>query len=178
MAIPVATGGIWWAKPTQRMHQAPKFKYENYKLVKFCQFALYNLGNQKLTLTATWGDFHPNSQSTITSGDFHLGTTWPPLLSWWKSPGVSIPGVWVIFAENLEVVNADKCSPPLVVGTWTHGRNFVVKWGGTAWCETNIVIGSMQKWRFIYTDSQSYLLRCFASNTDHALLCACRWFTY
>jgi len=28
---------------------------------------------------------------------------------------------------------------------------------GTAWCETNIVIGSMQKWRFVYTDSQSYL---------------------
>ena len=37
-----------------------------------------------------------------------------------------------------------------------HGRNFVVKCGGTPWCETNIVIGSMQKWRFIYTDSQSY----------------------
>jgi len=29
--------------------------------------------------------------------------------------------------------------------------------GGTAWCETTVVIGSMQKWRFIYTDSQSYL---------------------
>ena len=27
----------------------------------------------------------------------------------------------------------------------THGRNFVVKCGGTPWCETNIVIGSMQK---------------------------------
>ena len=26
-----------------------------------------------------------------------------------------------------------------------HGRNFVVKCGGTAWCETNIEIGSMQK---------------------------------
>jgi len=26
-----------------------------------------------------------------------------------------------------------------------HGRNFVVKCGGTAWYETNIVIGSMQK---------------------------------
>jgi len=35
------------------------------------------------------GDFHQNSQSTITSGDFHLGTTWPPLLSGWKSPGVT-----------------------------------------------------------------------------------------
>ena len=57
------------------------------------------------------GDFHPNSQSTITSGDFHLGTTWwPPLLSRWKSPGVSFPGVWVIFAENLKVINANKCS--------------------------------------------------------------------
>ena len=30
---------------------------------------------------------------TITSGDFPLGTTWSSLLSGWKSPGVSIPGV-------------------------------------------------------------------------------------
>jgi len=37
-----------------------------------------------------------------------------------------------------------------------HGRNFVVKCGGAAWCETNIVIGSMQKWRFTYTEYQSY----------------------
>ena len=36
----------------------------------------------------------------------------------------------------------------------THGRNFVVKCGGAAWCKTNIVIGSMQKLRFIYTVSQ------------------------
>jgi len=36
-----------------------------------------------------------------------------------------------------------------------HGRN-LVKCGGTAWCETNIVIGPMQKWRFIYTDFHSY----------------------
>jgi len=47
-------------------------------------------------------------------GAFHLGTTWPPLLSGWKSPGISIPGVWVIFAENLKVINANKCSPSLV----------------------------------------------------------------
>jgi len=53
------------------------------------------------------GDFHLSSQSTITSGDFHLGTTWPPLLSGWKSTGVSIPGVKVIFAENVKVINAD-----------------------------------------------------------------------
>jgi len=40
----------------------------------------------------------------------------------------------------------------------TDGRHFVVKCGGTTWCETNIVVGSMQKWRFIYiyTDSQFY----------------------
>jgi len=36
-----------------------------------------------------------------------------------------------------------------------HGRNFV-KCGWTAWSETNIVIGPMQKWCFIHTDSQSY----------------------
>jgi len=41
------------------------------------------------------------------SGDFYVGTTWPPLLSGWKS----------LFAENLKVVNADKCSPSLAVST-------------------------------------------------------------
>jgi len=50
-------------------------------------------GNKKLTVTITSGDFQPNSQSTITSGDFYLGTTWPLLLFGWKSPGVNIPGV-------------------------------------------------------------------------------------
>jgi len=38
-----------------------------------------------------------------------------------------------------------------------HGRNFVVKVWGKAWYETNLVIGSMQKWRFLYADSPSYL---------------------
>jgi len=37
-ASPVATGKIWWAKPTQTMHQHPPIEIENYKLVEFCQF--------------------------------------------------------------------------------------------------------------------------------------------
>jgi len=28
----------------------------------------------------------------------------------WKSPGVAIPGVWVIFAENLQMISAGKLS--------------------------------------------------------------------
>jgi len=36
----------------------------------------------------------------------------------------------------------------------------------------------MQKWHFIQSDFQSYFYRCFESNTNHALLCPCRWFTY
>ena len=48
---------------------------------------------------------------------------------------------------------------------------FCCKMWGAAWCETNIVIGSMQKWRFLYADSQSYFYRCFESNNNHALLC-------
>jgi len=44
------------------------------------------------------GDFHPNSKLTITSRGFHLGTTWPPLLSGWKLPWIYISEVWVIFA--------------------------------------------------------------------------------
>jgi len=110
----------------------------HYKLVKFCQFLLtFTMSRHqqvnkeviltitsgdfhpKLTLTITWGDYHPNSQSNITSNNFLLGATWPPLLFEWKSPRVSIPGVWEIFAENLKVINADKCSPSLYVGTWT-----------------------------------------------------------
>jgi len=51
-ASPVVTGGIWWAKP-------PKFKYENYKWVEFCQCLQCQgiNGKQKLTL----GDFQPTS---------------------------------------------------------------------------------------------------------------------
>jgi len=77
----------------------------------------HNVGwfSPELTLTTMSGDFHPNSQSTITAGDFHLGTSWPPLLSGWKSPGVSIPGVWVIFAENWKW--STQTSAP-IVGSW------------------------------------------------------------
>jgi len=46
-------------------------------------------------------------------------------------------------------------SSELLLYCW-HGRSFVIKCEGTPWCETNIVIGTMQKWRFLYTDSQSY----------------------
>jgi len=74
----------------------------NMKTINKCSFVnFYNVkaltGKQKLPLT-------------IKSGDFHLDTTWPPLLSRWKSPEVGIPGEWVIFAENLKVINAGKCS--------------------------------------------------------------------
>jgi len=37
---------------------------------------------------------------------------------WVEITRVSIPGVQVIFAENLKVINANKCSPCLAVGTW------------------------------------------------------------
>jgi len=55
------------------------------KTINKCGFVnFYNVkastGKQKLALT-------------ITSGDFHLGTTWLPLLSGRKSQGVGIPGV-------------------------------------------------------------------------------------
>jgi len=141
-ASPVATGGICWAKP-------PKLKYENYKWVEFFQFlpcqginreiknsltitwviftrihTNHNVGwfSPELTLTIMSGDFHPSSQSTTTSSDFHLGTTWLPLLSGWKSTGISIPRVWVIFAEKLKLLNADKCSPSLAVRTKRGSR--------------------------------------------------------
>ena len=39
--------------------------------------------------------------------------------AWVEITRVSIPGVWVIVAENFKVINADKCSPSLAVGTWT-----------------------------------------------------------
>jgi len=46
----------------------------------------------------------------------------------------------------LKFVNIYLCS-------WAQ---FCCKMWGTAWWETNILIGSMQKWRFTYTYSQSY----------------------
>jgi len=40
-----------------------------------------------------------------------------------------------------------------------HGQHFVVKCGGIAWCETNIVVRSMQKWRFIYIQIPNFTSR-------------------
>jgi len=115
--------------------------------------------HSKLTLTITWGDFlseltltimsvdfHPNSQPTIRSGDSHLGTTWPPLLFRWKSPGVSFPGVWVIFAENLKVINANKCSPSLA-----REPRFVLFWwwtGSTALSGLKVFALNKMFWPF------------------------------
>ena len=44
-------------------------------------------------------------------------------------------------ADNAMQMDVNKSLYPFYI----HGRNFVVKYGGTTWCETNIVIGSMQK---------------------------------
>jgi len=49
---------------------------------------------------------------------------------WWKTP---------------------TCSSSQLTYVVNHGRNFVVKCGGTAWCETNIVNGSMQKTFYTYS---------------------------
>jgi len=63
----------------------------------------------------------------------------------------------VLIVEGSRSLLTTTCPKDLRVRCSTHGRNFVVKCGGTAWCESNIVIRSMYKWRFIYADSQSYL---------------------
>ena len=98
--VPSPPGGFGGLSLPKQCSKPPKLKYENYKQVQFCQFLQcegINRETKKLTPTITWGDLH-------------VGATWPPLLSGWKSPGVVIPGVWVIFVENLKVINAGKCS--------------------------------------------------------------------
>ena len=90
---------VAWA-PLNNDPSPPKLKHENIlwsAVLQIFTMSRHRQGNKKLT-------------RTIASGDFHLGTTWPPLLSRWKSQGVGIPVVWVIFAENLKVINAGKCS--------------------------------------------------------------------
>jgi len=108
--------------PPQTMHQAPP--NWNLKTINVWSFVNFHnvktsTGKQKTHSNHNVGWYSPEISLTITSGDFHLGTTTPPLLSGWKSPEVSIPGVWVIVAENLNVINADKCSPSLAVCMWT-----------------------------------------------------------
>jgi len=77
----------------------------------------------------------------------------------WRDSMISASSGFAIIA-TIATVNLDSRQGCLCKSQrcwmWKHGRNFVVKCGGTAWCQTNIVIGSMQEWRFIYTDSQSY----------------------
>ena len=98
----------------------PRWKYENYKLVEFCPF-LQCQGMNRETKTHTkhnveW--FSPELILTTISGYFQLGTTSPPLLSGWKSPGFSIPGVGVIFSEKVKVissaVSAQLCPPKML----------------------------------------------------------------
>jgi len=60
---------------------------------------------------------------------------------WWKSIVASFSQIHNRFHTFRRPSGLNICR---------HERNFVVKCGGTAWCETNIVIRSMQKWRFIY----------------------------
>ena len=94
----------------------------------------HNVGwfSLKLTLTITWCDLHPNSQSTITWGDFHLGTTWPALLSVWKSPEVSIPGVCNL-CRKLE---CDQCKQVI---HFVGEPRFVASFTWTSFCSALMV---------------------------------------
>jgi len=79
--------GVWWVKTPYNAPSPPKLKYENYILVEFCQFLQcqgINREAKNSTLTITSGDVHPKLTLAIMLSDFHLGTKWTPLLSWWK----------------------------------------------------------------------------------------------
>ena len=67
----------------------------------------------------------------------------------------------------------------ILVGRWVLGpwAQFCCEMRRGTWCETNTVIGPMQKLSFINKDSQSCFYRCFESSTNHALLYPCRWST-
>jgi len=55
-----------------------------------------------------------------------------------------------VFTNRLLISSSRKCfddgATAETANVYSQGRNFVAKCGGTAWCETNIFIGSMQKW--------------------------------
>jgi len=60
----------------------------------------------------------------------------------------------VLDARGRRPVRPPLCTPLVLVKlthlySCKHGRNFVEKCGGSTRGETNIVIWSMQKWRFI-----------------------------
>ena len=79
-------------------------------------------------------------------------------------------------AEYLHITIAIGASLNSRVLVHDHGRNFVVKCGGPAWCKTNIDNGLMRKWSFVNTDSQPIFQKGFQSNTNHALLYPYKWF--
>jgi len=124
-----------------------------------------------------------NKKLTLTVMLIHLGTTWPPLLSGWKSPGAGIPGMSVIFAENSKMINADKC--------WQLARqpHFALFWrwtGSTALSGLQVHVLTKMLWPFItsarttrcrlFLASISFLWRrrrhtfsCLFLNEDHKL---------
>jgi len=137
--VPLPQGGFGGLSPP---NNAPSPQIEIWKLwisVVLPIFTMwrYQQGNKKLTPTITWGDLH-------------LGTAWPPLLSGWKSPGAGIPGVWVIFAENLKVINAGMCSHRW---HWQLAREprFVLFWwwtGSTALSGLKVHVLNKVLWSF------------------------------
>ena len=80
--------------------------------------------------------------------------------SWLTSSECCIDRSVSIFCRNQSLLDVSVAFPfcqlfiNYIEVCW-HGRNFVVKCGGTAWCETNAVIWSMQTWSYINTESQS-----------------------
>ena len=116
--------------------------------MQFCQF-LQCQGINRETKT------HSNHNV----GYFHLGTTWPPLLSGWKSPGVGIPGVWAIFAGNLIVINAGKCSHRWHWQLTREPRFVLFSWwtGSTAMSGLKVHVLNKMLWPFT---TSAHTLRC------------------
>jgi len=122
--------GILWDKP-------PNLKYEDYKLVNFVNF--YNVKaskrKQKTQSNHNVGWFPPRD---------HVATT--PFRV--EISRYLYSRVWVIFAENLNAITADKCSPSLAVGTWT---SFCSVWwwtGSTALSGLKVHVLSKMLWPF------------------------------
>jgi len=152
----------WFSAQTHTNHNVGWFSPEPTPTIMWVIFIWthtnHNVGwfSRELILTMTWDDFYPNSQST-TLGDLLLGTTWPTLLSGWKSPKVGILGLWVIFAVNLKVIKSmQKSTPHCWQFELAHDEpRFVVFWWWTGFTVllSGLKVHVLNKMLWLFTTS-------------------------
>ena len=133
--------GVGWANLPQTVHQAPQTKI--WKLNEWNFVNVYNVkastGKQKTHSNHDVVWFSPRTHTNHNVWWFSLRDCVATTPAWVESPRVSISGVWVIVAQNLKAINADKCSPSLPLGTWTSFRSglMVDRFHSVVWSQSS-----------------------------------------